>query len=165
MSLALNQGLMVDAPSCRMNAMARYRTVLIEGEGLIRTTIARHLLLSDHFSLLADFGEVSPARDACLRLQPQLVVIDVEFALEESVALIDVLVKEQPHTRVLALSDSNDPTLLHRLYQAHVHGYVPRNESLELLEEAMHEVADGRTYFPAAFLRAQQEFKAGAEEQ
>jgi two-component system, NarL family, nitrate/nitrite response regulator NarL len=147
-----------------MNVTARFRTVLIERETLIRSVLARLLLLSEDFSLLADFGEVSPARDACIRLQPQLLVIDVDFAPEESVALIDALVKEQPHTRVLALSESNDPFLLHRLYKAQIHGFVRRDESIELLEEAMHEVAEGRTYFPASFIRAQQEFEKNLDE-
>jgi DNA-binding NarL/FixJ family response regulator len=141
-----------------MKTVNRCKTVLIEGENLIRSMLARLLLLSERFSLVADFGEVAPARDACFKLQPQLVVIDVDFAPDESVELIEVLIKQQPQTRVLALSDSNDPALLYRLYESRVHGYMPRNESIELLEEAMHELAEGRTYFPASFVRAQQNF-------
>lgn len=71
--------------------VARIRTVLIEGENLIRTMLARLLLLSERLSLLADFEEAGAARETCLLLRPQLVVIDVDFAPEESVGLIEIL--------------------------------------------------------------------------
>src|ERR1051325_3201356 len=100
-----------------MNAASRWRTILIEKENLTRTMLAKLILLSERFSLVADFGEVAPAREACQRLKPELLVIDVDFGPEESLEFIEIVMKEQPHTRVLALSGSNDPLLLHELFR------------------------------------------------
>ena len=130
----------------------RWRTVLIERENLLRTMLARLVQLSPRFRLEADFGEVPSARDACFRLKPELVVIDVDFPAVGGVELIEIIVRELPRTRVLALSGSEDPFLLRRLGRAQVHGYVARNEPVEILEEAMIEVAAGHRYLPAAFL-------------
>lgn len=139
------------------NTAGRWRTILIERENLLRTMLARLVLLSERFRLEADFGDVLPARDACFRLKPELVVIDVDFPSVESVELIEILTRELPRTRVLALSGSEDPRLWQRLRRAKVHGYVARDEPVEILEEAMLEVAAGHSYLPAAFLRPPRE--------
>ena len=130
-----------------------YRTLLIEAESLLRSVLARFIHGLDGFRLLADFGEIDLARDACKRLQPELVIIDIDFAPEESIRFIELLVEESPRMNVLVLSGSIEPEIWFRLANTKIRGFVAKKEPVDSLEEAMREIVAGRTYLPAAFLR------------
>jgi DNA-binding NarL/FixJ family response regulator len=49
---------------------------------------------------------------------------------------------------------------LHRLREIGVHGFVEMNQSLEILEEAIFEVASGGTYFTALWSRIQEQLRS-----
>jgi chemotaxis response regulator CheB len=78
------------------NSPARFRTVLIEHETLFRSLLARMILLSNQFSLVADFADLQSAHPACERLLPEVIVIDVDFQSEESIDFIEIAVREMP---------------------------------------------------------------------
>jgi DNA-binding NarL/FixJ family response regulator len=58
-----------------------------------------------------------------------------------------------PQTRILVLTNLKDPYTLHQLQEIGVHGYVEKDQPLEIFEEAMVEVATGHTYFTALLHR------------
>jgi len=147
-----------------MNSQSRFRTVLIEQETLLRTMLARMILLSDRFSLVADYSDLQSAKENCFRLEPAIIVVDIDFSPEESIQFIEIVGKELPQTGVLALSASNDPAIVHELSRVDVRGFIQRSEPLEILEEAMMEVADHKRYLPASFFQREREFTQSVHE-
>ena len=146
------------------NSPARFRTVLIEHETLFRTLLARIVLMSEKFLLVADFADLNSAHPACERLRPEVIVLDVDFQPEESIDFIEIIVQQRPATGVLAISSRNDPLLMHELSRVNVHGFIQRSEPVEMLEEALLEVAQRKRYWPAAFLQTGREFAQHAHE-
>src|SRR6185503_12506684 len=100
------------------NADQRWRVVLIEGDNLLRTMLARVIHLHERFRLLVDFSDIDSARDICRRLEPELLIIDVDFMPQQSVAFLETQMEHQAKSRVLVLSASRDPALLHQLSEA-----------------------------------------------
>lgn len=147
-----------------MNSPSKFRIVLIEHEMLLRSVLARMILLSDRFSLLADYPDAEAAKENCFQLDPEIIVVDVDFSPEESIEFIEIARKELPQAGVIALSATNDPAIVHELSRVEVQGFIQRSEPLEVLEEAMIEVAQHKRYLPAAFFRQEREFAQHAHE-
>jgi len=147
-----------------MNSSSRFRTVLIEHETLMRTMLARMVLLSDRFSLVADYSDLETAKRNCFHLEPDIIVVDVDFSPEESIEFIESAGKEMPQAGVIALSATDNPAIVHELSRVDIHGFIQRSEPLEILEEAMIEVANRKRYLPAAFFRREREFTQTAHE-
>ncbi len=139
-----------------MNATAPWRTILIEGQTLLRNVLAKAIRLEDRFELLAEVEDPPEGREICVRLKPDLVVLDIRLPKMDGIELARFLRKHLANIRILALSQLNDPFALNLLAEAGVHGYVAKDHSWEILEEAMIEVASGRDYFPAALRRNQE---------
>jgi DNA-binding NarL/FixJ family response regulator len=133
-----------------MNVIVPWKTVLIEDQTLLRNVLAKAIRLDDRFELIGEAEDGFEGKEICLRLRPELVVTDIHLPRVDGIELARFLIKNLPGTRVLALSHLKDPITLNRLCEAGVHGYVAKDEPLEILEEAMVEVASGRNYFTAA---------------
>jgi DNA-binding NarL/FixJ family response regulator len=143
-----------------MSTIAPWRTVLIEGQTLLRNALAKAIRLDDRFELLAELEDGVEGKESCLRLNPDLVVMDICLPRTDGIELAGFLIKRLPETRVLALSHWSDPFTLNRLFEAGVHGYVAKDHPWEILEEAMIEVASGRNYFPAVLRQNQENLRS-----
>jgi len=128
-----------------------WKTVLIARQTLFREALAKLIALDPRFHLLGQMETGAQARDLCLACPPDLVVIEVDWQRPEEFDLIQLLQHRFEDIRILAAPDHCDALTLSRLDQARVHGCVSRDEPIEILEEAMTEVASGATYFPASY--------------
>src|SRR5437016_3959456 len=127
-----------------MIAPLPWRTVLVDAQALLRELLARSLQADPRFSVIAQVEDPAQAREICARMCPDLVVIDVESPRVGSLDLVQYLTENRPRTRVLVLSQSQDACTVNWLHQTGVHGFVDKEQSLEILEEALVEVASGR---------------------
>jgi len=143
-----------------MSTITPWRTVLIEGQTLLRNALAKAIRLDDRSELLAELEDGVEGKEICVRLNPDLVVMDICLPRTDGIELAGFLIRRLSNTRVLALSHWSDPFTLNRLFEAGVHGYVAKDHPWEILEEAMIEVASGRNYFPAALRQNQENLRS-----
>jgi DNA-binding NarL/FixJ family response regulator len=143
-----------------INSGPPWRTILVEDQTLLRNVLAKAIRLDDRFELLAEAADGIAARELCLRLNPDLVVTDIRLPGIDGIELASCLLKELPRVRILAMSNLKDPFTLNRLCEAGVHGYVAKDEPLEILEEAMLEVASGKNYFTAALCQNRERLRS-----
>jgi DNA-binding NarL/FixJ family response regulator len=137
-----------------ITARPPWKTVLLDGETLLRELLAHRLSLDRRFEL-AGQAEDGPAGQAlCLRTMPDLVVMDVELPGTDGIGLARFLARHLPATRVLALTRSDEGIPLSCLRGLGVRGFVEKTQSLEVLEEALVEVASGGTYLTARLRQA-----------
>lgn len=135
----------------------RWRTVVIEDQTLLRELLAYAIRSwSDRFELVAEADTGSQGLECCLRLHPELVVLDLNLHDTDAVELARRLHRSGRHCRILALSNSREPVLLNRIREVGVPGIIEMDQPIEILEEAMAEVASGRRYVPAALSQTQQ---------
>jgi DNA-binding NarL/FixJ family response regulator len=132
-----------------------WRTLLVDGQTLFRDLLARILELDSRFRLVGQVDHPAVARTICQEQPPDLVVADAQLPYPGGVEFLEYALT-LPATRVLVLSHSRNPLLLNHLRQLGVHGLVEKDQPLEILEEALVEVATGKRYFTAAVCQLQE---------
>lgn len=129
--------------------MTPIRTILIEDQELLRNVLVKTLEMNTAFELLGDCADGNAGRALCLRLHPDLVVTDIDMPELDGISMAQELLKALPSVRVLALTNLKDPFTINRLREVGIHGYVEKDQPLDILEEAMRRVAGGENYFTA----------------
>lgn len=143
-----------------MEPRSPIRTVLIESQTLLRQLLARVLRDDPRFDLVAETADGHETEATCLRLRPDLVVLDVDLPHADGIELARRLVRRLRRSRVLALSHRRDPVCLNRLHEIRVHGFVEKDQTLDLVLEAMAEVGFGKTYFTATLCHTRDRLRA-----
>lgn len=144
-----------------MNVDQCFRTVLIEGQTLLRQLLALAIRSwSDRFLLVGEAADGTEAWVACCETSPHLVVIDVQLNSTDAIEFARRLRRHLPEVRILALSNSREPVLLNRIHEIGIHGCIEKDQSIEVFEEAMSEVASGRRYVTAALAQTQQRLRS-----
>lgn len=134
--------------------------VLVEDETLFRQVLAKAISLNPRFDLIATAQNGDNGKKECERQPPDLLVTDVNMPGMSGIELAAFVLRNLPDTRVLALTHLKDSFTLNQLAELGVHGYVEKDQSLEILEEAMVEVASGRVYHTATLCRNQAALRA-----
>ena len=129
--------------------MKSVRTVLIEDQELLRNVLVKTLEMNPHFEVLGDCADGKSGQTLCLEARPDLVVTDVDMPEMDGITMAQRLLKALPEVRILALTNLKDPFTINRLREVGVHGYVEKDQPLDILEEAMRRVASGGHYYTA----------------
>jgi DNA-binding NarL/FixJ family response regulator len=132
-----------------------WRTVLVEDQALLRNVLTKAINLDPRFELAADAEDGLEGKRVCEEVVPDLLITDIHLPGIDGVELAGHVLKHLPSVRVLALTNMKDPFTLNRLQEIGIHGYVEKDQPLEILEEAMVEVASGQTYFTATIMKNQ----------
>lgn len=121
--------------------------------------------LSDTFSVEPDMLTVGSARNATEALQlyqslkPDVVTMDYQMPGESGVECTRILMSEDPAAKVILMSIFDTEEDIGRAVAAGVKGYLTKKSGdVDVLIEAVHQVASGATYFPEA-IRAKLEHR------
>ncbi len=80
--------------------------------------------------------------------QPEIVLLDLDLKGEDGLALAEQMLKEEPRTRILAISSRCDEYTLYRVLNSGLMGFVDKQqEGLDVLEHAIREVLGWRFYY------------------
>ncbi|MGH7255995.1 MAG: response regulator [Nitrospirales bacterium] len=103
-------------------------------------------VLNDHFDLVGTAEDGRMLVDLALRLEPDIVVVDISMPLLNGIEVIRRLTKHLPHTKFLVLTMHTDPTYAREAFRAGAAGFVLKRSSPSELVLAIGEVLKGRTY-------------------
>ena len=96
----------------------------------------------------------------CRKHKPDLVLLDLNLPDRDGLSITDELLTMDPELRILALSSECDDYTLYRVLNSGVHGYVDKNgQCMEILEQAINEVAKGRVFFTEVVQRVRQKLR------
>lgn len=124
-------------------------------------TLLRELLVTtihqwhDRFVLVGEAESATDGLALCSRAAPELILQNLELPDGDGIELVRQVLRQQPGGRVIGLCARPDAVQIHRLHEAGGRGLVEFDQSLEILREALEEVAAGRRYFSAAAVRHQ----------
>ncbi|MCK4140096.1 response regulator transcription factor (plasmid) [Ralstonia solanacearum] len=123
------------------------------------------LLVAGFRDVLKDYGinvvEVAYSLDGLieryLEVQPDVLVIDVRFdsknAGENGLDVCEALLAREPSAKIIVFSQFDDQYIVEKSYKLGVLAFVRKDESIEVLTEAIRTVAEGKEYFSPEIAR------------
>lgn len=126
------------------------RSVIIEDETLFRKLLQGFLETDKRFEIVGEARDGELGLELCLRLKPDLVLLDLGIPELSGEQLAESLLAELPDCRVLVVSADDDPSIVRKLANVGVRGFVHKKQDPEDLMAAISTVAAGDTYFDGA---------------
>lgn len=118
------------------------RIVLIDDHASLRESLA-HFLRRESFEIAADFGRADEAIEAMERLEPDIVLMDIDMPGLEAFKAAQQIMEASPKTRVVFLSAFSNDRYIERVLELGAAGYLSKAEHASTIAEALRAVAAG----------------------
>lgn len=125
----------------------KVRVVIIDDQTILRELLCTLLHREERFDIVGQAGEGREALEICLTKKPDLVILDLMLPGLNGVEVMRRLTKDLPDARVLAISGYTSERVVRDVLKAGAHGFIEKNAPIELLKQAIHQVASGSSYF------------------
>jgi two-component system response regulator NreC len=123
--------------------------VLADDHAVVRGALKALLEGQDDFAVVGEAGDIASAWAAVLKLEPRVLVLDVNMPDGLAVDAVVGLRDEAPGTEIILLTMERDMTLARSAIDSGARGYLFKDAAhLELIEAVRH-AAEGRDYLPA----------------
>lgn len=138
------------------------RVLIADDQTLVRQGIRGLLELGRQFEIVGEAGDGDEALKLILQLQPQVALLDVRMPGKNGVEVLRALREKKDQTPVILLTTFDDDAVLLEGVRAGIAGYLLKDVSLEVLTQALHTAAQGKTtILPAVTERAAKAVKKG----
>lgn len=126
------------------------RVLLVDDQELIRAGLRGILRVSHGFEIVGELGDGAEVVDACARLEPDAVVMDVRMPGVDGVEATRRLAGVPGAPPVLVLTTFEDEEALAGALRAGAAGYLLKGVPAEDLQRAVRQVADGGSWLDPA---------------
>ena len=124
-----------------------YTVAIIEDQRMFRELLQALVNGSEWLNVVGTATNGAEGWDVCQRERPQVALIDIELPDTSGIDLgLRLKTLESPPVLV-AVSSMVDPITTTRGFESGFHGYVEKNQSPEIVIEAIHTAAEGGLYF------------------
>ena len=121
--------------------------IIIEEENLLRDLLVIAISEFPKLDLVAKASNGLEGYDLCLKHRPDLVIINLPSPGSHVYELLSRLKKRWPKQNVLICTSLNCKSTLIKLIRIGITGYIHTSASLDELEIAINQTAEGNTYF------------------
>jgi len=121
--------------------------IIIEEENLLRDLLVIAISEFPKLDLVAKASNGLEGYDLCLKHKPDLVIINLPSPGSHVYELLSRLKKRWPKQNVLICTSLNCKSTLIKLIRIGITGYIHTSASLDELEIAINQTAEGNTYF------------------
>lgn len=126
------------------------RVVLVDDHAVLRSGLKLMLDREDDIECVGDADTAEEGLRAVLRLEPAVVVMDLQMPGMGGISGVAKLREQYPDVRVLVLSMHDEADEVRRAFEAGAHGYVLKTAADEELVRAIRAVAVGERYVHSA---------------
>lgn len=126
-----------------MSSVPPVRTVLIDDHPALRAGVRAVLEQTGRIEVVAEASDGERGVEICQRLEPNVVLLDMEMPGMDGIAVAERLRELAVPTRVLAYSAYDDAAYVTAMLQAGAAGYVTKDKPMSLVAEAVEAVARG----------------------
>lgn len=120
---------------------------IVEDQQVMQDFMVRLIEAQPMLKLAGQSGDGQAALRECMRLQPDIILLDVFLPGLNGVDFLKQLKKDIPGVKVLGFSAFPSPGIVKQMVEAGADGLVRKTESLTVLEQALEQVAAGQTFF------------------
>jgi DNA-binding NarL/FixJ family response regulator len=122
------------------------RIVLVDDHAIVRKGLRVLLEGVSGFEIVGEAGNGADAVALVRECRPDIVVIDIAMPGLNGIDATRRILEEQPGTAVIALTANKEARFAGELLKAGGRGYVCKESAFEELEQAIRQVAEGKTY-------------------
>jgi DNA-binding NarL/FixJ family response regulator len=135
--------------------MKRITVLLAEDHGIVREGLKSLLELGSDFEVVGEAATGRQAVELARKLRPTVVVMDIAMPLLNGFEATRQILLAAPGTKVLVLSAHSDDEYVEHMAAAGASGYLVKQNSGQVLVQAIKEVASGRSYFSQSISKRQ----------
>jgi DNA-binding NarL/FixJ family response regulator len=121
-----------------------YRILLADDHVLVAEGIQK--LLEPEFELVGIVADGRSLVTAAVKLQPDIVVVDISLPLLNGLDASQQLKKHNPNLKIIVLTMHSEPNFVTQAFRVGVSGYVLKQSVGSELVQAIREVIKGRTF-------------------
>jgi NarL family two-component system response regulator LiaR len=149
-----------------MNTLNTIRVMLVDDHAMVRKGLAAFLKSKPDLELVGEAGNGQEALEACARIQPDVVLMDLMMPKMDGAAATEAIRQRWPDVQVIALTSFQEKELVQSALKAGAISYLLKNVSADELAKAIRAAYAGRpTLAPEAtqalIQAASQEFEPG----
>jgi len=137
-----------------MSAMKAIRVMIVDDHAMVRKGLVTFLKNAPDFELVGEARDGREAIEACERLRPDVILMDLVMPELGGVAATRTIHQHRPDVRVIALTSFQEKELVQDALQAGAIGYLLKNVSGEELVEAIRQAHAGRPTLAPEALQA-----------
>jgi DNA-binding NarL/FixJ family response regulator len=142
------------APTRSERRTATVRVLVVEDHPLLRTVITVACEQTQGLEVVADMEDGESALEACERLIPEVIVLDLQLAGElQGLDLARRIRDEALPIKILVLTARTDDEALFECVTAGVDGYLEKTSGVRVIADALRRVAAGERVFTSAQMR------------
>lgn len=126
--------------------MKEVKLLIIEDHTMVREMWKVLLTPSKGFSIVADCGSISEAREIIRRKNADVILLDINLAGESAFDLMPEIIHYAPEAKVLVVSMHNLVSYAKKMLRMGAYGYITKNSTNDELIQAIRTVAEGKKY-------------------
>jgi len=130
--------------------MEKIKVLIADDHTIVRQGLRALLEVETDMTIVAEADNGRQALRLALKLQPDVVVIDVAMPQLNGLEATRQILKEVPGTRVLVLSSYSDDEYIRQATEAGAAGYLLKQTAAADLIRAIREARNGNAYFSPA---------------
>ena len=124
----------------------RIKLIIVDDHQMVRETWKMILQKDERIDVIAECGSGTEAIELARRMQPDVMLMDVNMAPVNGLQATAAIMKENPEFRIIGVSINNEPSYAKSMMQCGARGYVTKNTTREEMITAILEVHQGNTY-------------------
>lgn len=123
--------------------MSGIRIVVADDQALVRGALASLLRMEPEFEVVAEVGTGEEAIDACVDLEPDVAIIDVEMPGMGGIEATRRIKDRKPAVRVLIVTTFGRPGYVRRAVQSGADGFLVKDTPAAKLADAVRRLHSG----------------------
>ncbi len=124
----------------------QFKIFVVDDHAVVREGLKRMLEKTGEFVVCGEAGDGYDALESLAKCTPDILIIDVGLKGMNGIELIKQIKQRFPPFPILVMSMFDEFIYAERAFRAGASGYIMKEESIDLVIEAMRRVLSGKTY-------------------
>ncbi len=137
------------------------RIVLADDHPLLRKGLCKTLAVESDIVLVGEASDGTQAQHLCRELQPTVLLLDLHMPGPTATETVVYVQRHCPATQILILTMMDDDTSVQEMLAAGVVGYLLKDETTDMVVQAIRTVAQGKSWFSPAIAKRVIRWKKG----
>ena len=121
---------------------------IIEDEDIMRDLLSTFFETSfPDLELIGMTGDGGEGVEQCLKLAPDLVIVDIQLPEVNGLEILHLLKRQFPEIKILVFTGKTSPQTVKIAVRGNADGFINKISGLQELEEAIRAVMKGEQYF------------------